>query len=201
MFVPKASVWSWSLNEDLTKWKHWLNHKLLSMGWVPGVSICPSPAVCTAQGRSGEVSGAAELVSSNFQMWFPDVLRVYFPANPGFAALLCQQHPMHWWHILSYTTTCLWCTQQSTENRGIGWSIENPAGEHGGGCGVFECFADSGLARGSLHASALLGFINETITCIWRQDHTVRKLLCFHFYWFSHCKNIPKPNQILVLVW
>lgn len=80
--------------------------------------------------------------------------------------------------------------------------------EHWESCGrtrrwlwIFECFADSGLARGSFHASAPLGFINETITCIWRQDHTVCKLLCFRFYWVSHCKNIPKPNEILVLVW
>lgn len=144
----------------------------------------PFPAVCTARERSGEVSGAAELVSSNFQMWFPDVLRVYFPANPGFAALLCQFDP--WDKALSTT---------GEAERG------EPCGRTRRWLWSFECFAGSGLARGTFHASALLGFINKNITCIWRQDLTVCKLLCFHFCWFSHCKNIPKPNQILVLVW
>ena len=123
---------------DLTKkWNHCLNNKLLSMRWVPGVSICPSTAAYVAKGSPDEISGTAELVSSNVQMYFPispALSKRWICSSADWRGQLCSASsvPGMGGTFPSHTPTLGFRSNSAKHLKRRVRRVCNPAEEHGG---------------------------------------------------------------------
>lgn len=189
-------------DEDLTKnWKHWLNNKLLCMRWVTGVSICPTMAVYIAKGSPGELSGTGELVSSNFQMYFPisrALSKRWICSSVDWRGQLCSVSsvPCIGGTFLSHTTVLRFWSNSAKHLKT--WvrleHVCNPAEEHRDCCHAFSALLNQGWRGDLLNAVALLVFVNR-VWLVFEGKIVQSAICCVSVSINSLIVKIPKPKS------